>query len=93
MPTKTLKKPVKDGAYIVEWAKFSRKGSRPILKEWILDVGKIKGDWFYSSDGHTKKKVSSDYFLIKRRIKSEVLKVPNLKDPKIQEPKQTVRWL
>lgn len=78
MPTKTLKKPVKDGAYIVEWAKFVGSRERPRLQEWVLDVGKIKGDWFHSSDGKTKKRVSSDYFIVKRRLRSESVYVPTM---------------
>lgn len=78
MPTKTLKKPVKDGAYIVEWAKFVGSRERPRLQEWVLDVGKIKGDWFHSFDGKTKKRVSSDYFIVKRRLRSESVYVPTM---------------
>lgn len=71
MPTRSLKKPVKDGAYIVEWAKFVGPRDRPRISEWVLDVGKIKDDWFHSYDGKTKKKVSSDYFVVKRHLRSE----------------------
>lgn len=79
MPARSLRKPVSDGAYIVEWAKFVGSRERPRLKEWVYDVGKIKGDWFTSSDGKTRKKVSSEYFIVRRRIRSEVLKMPGEK--------------
>lgn len=71
MTTRSLRKPVKDGAYIVEWAKFVGPRDKSRIQEWVLDVGKIKGDWFHSSDGKTKKKVSSDHFIVKRRLRAE----------------------
>ena len=72
----------------MEWARFDRRGYKPKLTAWVLDVGKIKGDTFYSSDGKTRKRVSSQYLIVKKRIRSEVLKVPNMPqtDKKLPKP-------
>lgn len=76
MPSRTLHKPVPDGTYIVEWAKFIGPREHPELKEWVMDVGRIEGDWFRSFDGKIRKKVSSEYFLVKRRIRRTALNMP-----------------